>query len=244
VERYERAGVDQIIFVSQSGKTQHDHICESIELFAEKVMPRFAGRADAVEAEKRARLADACARAVARRDPPRPAPEYEVQPLSEPRPANAIAAARSHRNGRASLGGIAQQAVETAFAAFVRGRSDAQLEKTVGSDPGLRTLFKAMEKQYVPEKSGGFEGDVTYVLETARGPKHWTVHIDAERASAEPREADDAAVTMTMPLPVFVRIGAGELNPARAMIDGELRIAGDFTVAGRLNEMFGGEPQW
>jgi putative sterol carrier protein len=244
VERYERAGVDQIIFVSQSGKTSHDHICESIELFAEKVLPRFAGRADEVESSKRARLASACERAVARRDPPRPAPDYEVQPLSEPRPANAIAAARAHGNGRASLGGLAQQAVETAFAAFVRGRSDAQLERTVGSGAGLRTLFKAMEKQYVPDKSGGFEGEVAYVLETARGAKHWTVHIDHERATAAPRPAEDAAVTMTMPLPVFVRIGAGELNPARAMIDGELRIEGDFTVAGRLNEMFGGEPQW
>src|SRR3954468_16998404 len=130
VERYERAGVDQIIFVSQAGKNRHEHICESIELFAEKVMPRFAERADAVEDEKRSRLAEACERAVARRGPPRPAPDYEVEPLAEPRPANAIAAARSHRNGRASLGGIAQQALESAFAAFVRGRSDAQLERT------------------------------------------------------------------------------------------------------------------
>jgi alkanesulfonate monooxygenase SsuD/methylene tetrahydromethanopterin reductase-like flavin-dependent oxidoreductase (luciferase family)/putative sterol carrier protein len=244
VERYERAGVDQIIFVSQAGNNRHEHICESLELFADKVMPRFAERADEVESSKRARLAGACERAVARRDPPRPAPDYEVQPLSEPRPANAIAAARSHGNGRASLGGIAQQAIESAFAAFVRGRSDEQLEKTVGSNAGLKTLFKAMERQYVPEKAAGFEGDVTYVLETSRGPKHWTVHIDSQRATAEPRTAADAAVTMTMPLPVFVRIGAGELNPARAMIDGELRIDGDFTVAGRLNEMFGGDPQW
>jgi alkanesulfonate monooxygenase SsuD/methylene tetrahydromethanopterin reductase-like flavin-dependent oxidoreductase (luciferase family)/putative sterol carrier protein len=244
VERYERAGVDQIIFVSQAGKNRHEHICESIELFAEKVMPRFAERADAVEAEKRERLAQACERAVARRDPPRPAPDYDVQPLSEPRPANAIAAARSHRNGRASLGGLAQQAVEAAFAAFVRGRSDAQLERTVGSGPGLRTLFKAMEQSYLPEKSGGFEGDVLYELETSRGTRPWTVHIDGRRARAEPRRADDPAVTMRVPLPVFIRIGAGELNPARAMLDGELRIEGDFTVAGRLNEMFGGEPQW
>src|SRR3954462_7767934 len=91
VERYERAGVDQIIFVSQAGKNRHEHICESIELFAEKVMPRFAERADAVEAEKRSRLAGAGERAVARRAPARPAPDYEVEPLAEPRPANAIA---------------------------------------------------------------------------------------------------------------------------------------------------------
>src|SRR3954470_908221 len=122
VERYERAGVDQIIFVSQAGKNRHEHICESIELFAERVLPRFAEQADAREAEKRERLAGACERALARRDPPRPAPDYAVAPLSEPRPANAIAAARrAHGNGRTSIGGIAQQAMESAFAAFVRG---------------------------------------------------------------------------------------------------------------------------
>src|SRR5215218_1254640 len=80
IERYERAGVDQVILVMQCGKNRHEHVCESIELFAERVMPRFAERADAVEAENRARLAAACERAVARRDPPRAAPDYEVQP--------------------------------------------------------------------------------------------------------------------------------------------------------------------
>src|ERR671932_304486 len=33
--RYEAAGVDQVVFVMQSGRNRHDHICESIELFAE-----------------------------------------------------------------------------------------------------------------------------------------------------------------------------------------------------------------
>src|SRR5919199_260258 len=117
-ERYERAGVDQVIFVSQAGKNRHEHIRESIDLFAEKVMPRFAERADAVDAERRERLAAACERALARRDPPRPVPDYAVDPMSEPRPATAIAAARADGDGRPSFGGLAQQAVETAFAAF------------------------------------------------------------------------------------------------------------------------------
>jgi alkanesulfonate monooxygenase SsuD/methylene tetrahydromethanopterin reductase-like flavin-dependent oxidoreductase (luciferase family) len=244
VERYRRAGVDQIIFVLQAGKNRHDHICESIELFAERVMPRFAGQAEEREAAKRGRLGPAIERALDRRDPPRAAPDYEVQPLSEPRPANAIAAANRHRNGRVSLGALAQQAVETAFAALVRGRSDAQIERTVGSKAGLRILFKGMEQQYVPEKAGGFEGDILYELTTSRGARHWTVHVDPKRASAEPRRAAEPTVTLRVPLPVFVRIGAGEVNPARAMLDGDLVIEGDFAVAGRLAEMFGGEPQW
>jgi alkanesulfonate monooxygenase SsuD/methylene tetrahydromethanopterin reductase-like flavin-dependent oxidoreductase (luciferase family)/putative sterol carrier protein len=244
VERYERAGVDQVIFVSQAGKNRHEHICESIELFAERVMPHFAERADAVEQEKRERLAGACERALARRDPPRAAPDYEVQPQAEPRPAGAIAAARRGRDGRGSIGGLLQQAGEAAFAALVRGRSDSQLERTIGSSAGRRMMFKVLEQSYVPEKAAGFEGEILYELESSHGTHHWTVRVDAERAVAEPRRALDPAVTMRTRLPVFIRIGARELNPARAMLDGELEISGDFAVAGRLAEMFGGEPQW
>ena len=40
--RYEAAGVDQLIFVMQAGRNRHEHICESIELFASEVMPEFA----------------------------------------------------------------------------------------------------------------------------------------------------------------------------------------------------------
>ena len=49
---------------------------------------------------------------------------------------------------------------------------------------------------------------------------------------------------MRIPLAVFIRMAARELNPARAMLDGQLEIAGDFAVAGRVGEMFGGDPQW
>ena len=38
---FESAGVDQVSFIQQSGKNKHEHICESLELFAKKVMPEF-----------------------------------------------------------------------------------------------------------------------------------------------------------------------------------------------------------
>ena len=40
IARYQAAGVDQVMFVLQSGRNQHEHICESIELFAREVLPR------------------------------------------------------------------------------------------------------------------------------------------------------------------------------------------------------------
>jgi alkanesulfonate monooxygenase SsuD/methylene tetrahydromethanopterin reductase-like flavin-dependent oxidoreductase (luciferase family) len=75
---YEDAGVDQVIFVSQSGNNRHDHICESLELFVQRVMPEFHEHEDAREKEKLERLAPAIDAALARRAPARPAPEDYV----------------------------------------------------------------------------------------------------------------------------------------------------------------------
>ncbi|MGH2725145.1 MAG: LLM class flavin-dependent oxidoreductase [Actinomycetota bacterium] len=52
VERYERAGVDQVIFVAQAGPNRHEDICESLELFAKEVLPRFAEHAEEREARR------------------------------------------------------------------------------------------------------------------------------------------------------------------------------------------------
>jgi alkanesulfonate monooxygenase SsuD/methylene tetrahydromethanopterin reductase-like flavin-dependent oxidoreductase (luciferase family) len=78
IRAYEDAGVDQLIFVSQAGNNRHEDICESLELFAREVMPEFADRADAHEKQKQERLAPAIEAALARRDPPRPAPDYFI----------------------------------------------------------------------------------------------------------------------------------------------------------------------
>lgn len=76
--RYERAGVDQVIFVQQSGLNQHAHICESLELFARAVMPEFKARAAAREAAKQRELAPFIAAALARKPRMAPIPEQDI----------------------------------------------------------------------------------------------------------------------------------------------------------------------
>jgi alkanesulfonate monooxygenase SsuD/methylene tetrahydromethanopterin reductase-like flavin-dependent oxidoreductase (luciferase family) len=75
VRGYADAGVDQVIFVSQAGRNSHDHICESLELFAKEVMPEFAEAADEVEREKQERMAPIAEKALQRRAPPREPPD-------------------------------------------------------------------------------------------------------------------------------------------------------------------------
>jgi hypothetical protein len=64
---FEEAGVDQVIFIQQGGRNRHEHICESLELFAREVLPGFQERREAREARKRERLAAAVERALARK---------------------------------------------------------------------------------------------------------------------------------------------------------------------------------
>jgi hypothetical protein len=48
---YQGAGVDQVIFVQQAGRNKHEHIIDSLKLFASDVMPAL--KQDAAERERR-----------------------------------------------------------------------------------------------------------------------------------------------------------------------------------------------
>jgi alkanesulfonate monooxygenase SsuD/methylene tetrahydromethanopterin reductase-like flavin-dependent oxidoreductase (luciferase family) len=70
--RYEKAGIDQVMFIQQSGTNRHEHICQSLEVFAERVMPEFKERDAVREGEKGRELAPYIEAALARK--PRLAP--------------------------------------------------------------------------------------------------------------------------------------------------------------------------
>ncbi len=61
------AGVDQVSFIQQGGKNQHDHICEALELFARDVMPEFKEREDERQKRKMEELAPYLEKAMARK---------------------------------------------------------------------------------------------------------------------------------------------------------------------------------
>ena len=51
--KFETSHIDQVILLNQAGKNTHEHICESLELFAKEVMPEFQGHHAEHEAWKR-----------------------------------------------------------------------------------------------------------------------------------------------------------------------------------------------
>jgi alkanesulfonate monooxygenase SsuD/methylene tetrahydromethanopterin reductase-like flavin-dependent oxidoreductase (luciferase family) len=75
---FEDAGVDQVIFIQQAGRNRHDHICESLELFARELHPAFARRDEERERRKRERLAPFVEAALARKRRMPPLAESEI----------------------------------------------------------------------------------------------------------------------------------------------------------------------
>ena len=67
IVQFRDAGVDQVIFIQQSGRISHEHICEGLDLFAREVMPEFKAEVSAREQAKAERLAPAIKSALARK---------------------------------------------------------------------------------------------------------------------------------------------------------------------------------
>ena len=67
IRAFRDAGVDQVIFLQQAGRNKHEHICQSLELFAAEVMGEFKAEVAEREARKAAELAPFIAAAMGRK---------------------------------------------------------------------------------------------------------------------------------------------------------------------------------
>jgi alkanesulfonate monooxygenase SsuD/methylene tetrahydromethanopterin reductase-like flavin-dependent oxidoreductase (luciferase family) len=240
VRRYEQAGVDQVIFVMQAGRNRHEHICESLELFAERVMPLFTDGRERREAEKAERLRNAIEAALARREP--------AHELSSPYVIDeqAEVSAAQHRHHPPSRRMRARRAVREGtiklLARAVDGAEDATLERRFGSRIAQRAMFSAMAASFEPDAAGGFEGRLVYELDrpaTGAPPSRWTIEVLDGRAVARPGAASHPALTIRFALSDFVRVAAGAIDAAVPLLRDRASFEGDFSLAARLPEMFG-----
>ena len=75
---FQETGIDQVIFMQQAGRNKHEHICESLELFASDVMPEFKAEAAEREKKKRETLAPYLEAALKRKKWMKPLDDHEV----------------------------------------------------------------------------------------------------------------------------------------------------------------------
>jgi hypothetical protein len=262
IARYEQVGVDQVMFVMQAGKNAHEHICESIELFAKEVLPRFAEGRQEKEAAKAERLAAAAERALARRDGPRTlAAPYLIDETAEHASVGAAGAGHPPASMRAlsvAFRDLARASVrrraQTGARLAASRASDQRLDQIFGSASAQRTLFVMMASRFQPEHAAGFSGTICYVLGRAGAPgnsgaapgrngssRAWTIEINSGRARVRPGRPQRAAVTIGVDVADFIRLFTGATNAFDLIAAGRLTLDGDMGVAARLGDMFGGE---
>ncbi len=249
VTRYQEAGVDQMIFVLQAGGNRHEHICQSLELFAAEVMPVFAADRDQREALKAQRLEDAIEAALARREAPRKLRSaYVIDERAElagasrrrtriprsPRELATLARSRTRQSARERAIKLLQRAVDDA--------DDAAVERRFGSRWVQRALFSAMAASFVTEAAAGFQGRLVYELErpaTGAPTARWTIEVLDGRAVARPGAEEKAALRIRFALSDFMRVAAGTIDAAEPLLRDRVSFQGDFALAARLPEMFG-----
>jgi len=228
LERYEAAGVDEVVFVSQAGRNQHAHICESIELFAREVMPAFEAHRAQHEADKAARLAPFIERALGRRPSSRRAPPgYTISPDSEPWQPRPAANGYEPRN-----------LPQSAFNRLIQTRTDAQLDTLFGTRVGQKLVFGGMQRAFVPEAAVGVRGTIQYLV----GSRPWLLRIADCRLTVAQTLGPSPTATLRMAPSTFARIAAGQTTAPAAALAGRLDIEGDLKLAARLAIMLGREP--
>jgi alkanesulfonate monooxygenase SsuD/methylene tetrahydromethanopterin reductase-like flavin-dependent oxidoreductase (luciferase family) len=238
VRRYEAVGVDQVIFVLQAGPNRHEHVCESLELVGEQVIPRFAEGREERERARAERLAPAVEAALARREPPREwAARYRIDETAE------LARARRRRAPARDLRTAARTAVRArgrhALARLVAGRSDDRLERGFGP-AAQRVFFAGMVRAFDPGMAMGFEGELEFRLRRGEEETPWTIEIRDGRAHVRPERARRPVVAIRIGAADFLRLLAGERQAPALALDGRLEIDGDVAFAPRIGEMFGG----
>lgn len=120
--------------------------------------------------------------------------------------------------------------------------SDAWLDRTVGSRPGMQIFFAGMRRRYRPDRAKGFRGEIEFAFTTARGVEHYTVRCGERAAEIVSGRSDDPAVRVRVRFVDFLRVAAGDLDAGQAMARGRLGFQGDFGVATQIGAIFGGKP--
>lgn len=129
---------------------------------------------------------------------------------------------------------------------LVRDKTDEELEKRFGSARVQKMIFTGMARGFRPDLANGFEGKISFELArhsaTSGFPDvdAWTIVVQGDDATAQPGYVEAPAMTVRASLPDFCRLIGEELDPVAAVYDRRIRIEGDFLLALRLGELFGG----
>lgn len=104
--------------------------------------------------------------------------------------------------------------------------------------PTARQLVESMPRYFKPEKAEGVSAVVQYHL-TGEGGGDWVIRIEEGTCTVEEGAVENPTLTLHMDAQDYVDMVTGRMDGMTAFMTGKLRLEGDFTLATRLQTLFG-----
>jgi hypothetical protein len=103
------------------------------------------------------------------------------------------------------------------------------------SDGGLNSYWAGMALQYDPSVLPGFEGGLQFCLDDAA----YFLAVAGKTCRAYAGLISDPVTTITTSRAVWMDVAAGKINGQQAVMEGRIKVSGEFGPMLRLTEMFG-----
>ena len=119
-------------------------------------------------------------------------------------------------------------------------RPDAETDKEakVTDGPGLDEIFQGMQARFQPDRAGGVDATVQWLITDDGEEKPYALTIKDGTFSWEPARADSPAVTLSTDRESFTALMTGQAQGPTLYMSGKLRIQGDLMLAQRLGSFF------
>jgi len=121
-----------------------------------------------------------------------------------------------------------------ALAGLIAGRSDDEITsgvKAQGVTTVLDAVFDGMAAAFRPEAAGNGNAVIQYDVTTPDGKESYQLNVADGRCTVARGTPAPARVTLTLSLPNFLRLITGQLNGQQAFMSGQLKLAGDMSIA-------------
>lgn len=128
------------------------------------------------------------------------------------------------------------------LATLLNGMGDDEIIGTVeqlGIDAVLDKVFEAMPSRFDAAKAGTQKADIQWNVKTPAGDKAYSVRVAEGACSTANGAADGPDISLTVSLPVFLKLVSGTLNGTSAFMAGQLQLTGNVMTAMSMQSWFG-----
>ena len=107
----------------------------------------------------------------------------------------------------------------------------------IPASPALADYVRAMPSGFRADKAGGLRAVYQFQLSDPAGGT-WTVSVSGDSCTVAEGRPVSPSVTVSMSGTDFIKMARGELNTTRAYQQGQIKISGDISQAGKIPEIF------